>query len=66
MLDGREQLDRVQHMLLQVLRDIPRKLPDTLQDQFSNLGFLRVRAGPVRRERFDNPQQQSEQPTTEV
>lgn len=62
-LDRREQFHRVQDTLLEILRNVPRQLPDTLQHQLRNLGFLGVNVSPVGRERLDDPQQEREQCT---
>jgi hypothetical protein len=43
MLDSREELDWVKHSIGEILRDIPRQLPNTFQDQFCDLCFLGFR-----------------------
>ena len=54
-LDGREQLHRVEEVLLQILRDTPREFPDALQDKFGDFGFLGVGSGAICGERFYDP-----------
>ena len=63
MLNCRKQLHRVKFQVCQVLRNIPGQFPDTLQNEFCYLGFLRVRERAVRRERSDNLKEEGEQGT---
>ena len=61
MLDGREQLYRIQGLLLEILGNISSQLPDALQHKLSNLGFLRIWRCAVTGERLDNLEEQCEQ-----
>ena len=58
MLDGREELDRVQRFVRQVLRNIPRELPNAFEDELGDARLLRARRCTVARERLDDPQEQ--------
>ena len=57
MLHGWEQLNRVENLLLEILRDASCQLPDTFEDEFSNFELLGVRSGSIAGERFNNLKQ---------
>ena len=60
-LDGGEEFDRIELDLLEVLRDAARQLPDALENELCDTSFLRVRLGPLARERSHDLKQKSEQ-----
>lgn len=62
----RQELHRIQLLFLEILRDIPRKLPHAFQNKFSNPRVFRLgwRAGA--RERLDDLQEEGKQRTSGV
>ena len=61
MLDCREQLDRIEFLLREVLWDTTSQLPDTLEDKLGNLSFFPVCRRSIVSERFYYLEQQGEQ-----
>lgn len=52
MLDGGEELNRVQSVLLEVSRNVARKLPHTLEHEFRDSRLGSIGKSTVGRERF--------------
>ena len=63
MFNGGEQLYGIESRLLQILWYVTSKLPDTFEDQLSDLCFLGVRHCAATWERFDDLQQERKEST---
>ena len=55
-----EQLHGIENVFLEILWNISSELPNALENQFRDLGLLRIWARAIRREWFDNPKKQGE------